>query len=258
MPHATATQPAPAAAAPGTAIRTIGLIGGTSPHSTLDYYRGIVDRSMAALQRDEFPRVVLVSVNLRMYMGWAAQADWARVGADVARELTVLERSGCDFAAICSNTTHRGLDEIAPPAIPLLHIVDAVAAEARRRAIASLALTGTGFLMRDGFYARALRERGVETVLPSPAEQEELHRMIFDELVRGVVNPASVARYAAIARRLIDQGASALLLGCTEQAMLTAHPDWPRDIPTLDSAQAHIDAIFRVAVGEAPLPRAPR
>lgn len=243
---------APGAAPPARRVRSIGLLGGISPQSTQDYYAALVQRSIARLARDEYPRIVLISVNLAPYIEWARTARWDLVGANVEREIDALKAAGAEFAAICSNTTHRGLTEMGEPCLPLVHVIDAVAAEAKRKGCRTLALTGTGFLMRDGFYARGLRERGVETLLPTDDEQAEIHRIIFDELIRGEVRASSVASYLAIARRMLSAGADALLLGCTELAMPVAHESWPKDLPSLDSMEAHAEAIFEAAVTPAP------
>lgn len=237
-----------------TPVRSVGLIGGTSPHSTLAIYHELVRLSAERFPLNVYPRIVIVSVNFRTLVDLAQADRWDEIARMFEREFAALHAAGADFAAFTANTPHKALPMLRP-ALPVLNILDAVADAAKQRGLRALGITGTRFVMNDGFYQAGLEQRGVRSVTPTPDEQSVLDRMIFDELVRGEVRPQTVERYAHIARRLLDNGADALLLGCTEQAMLTAHPDWPGDIPVLDSATVHAEKIWRVCAGldEAPI-----
>lgn len=235
-------------------MSAIGLIGGTSPQSTIEYYRALVNLSIERLEPDEYPRIVITSVNLAEFIRLAATDRWDLLRDLLLREFEALRAAGAAFGAITSNTTHKAMVGAAGgPAtvtpIPMLSIFDAVAGAAKARGVRTLALTGTAYTMRESFYKDAMRERGVETLAPTPEDQEQIHRMIYEELIRGVVRPESVAKYATIARRMLDRGADALLLGCTELMMPVAHQGWPRDLPVVDSAKEHAEAIFEMARG---------
>ena len=145
------------------------------------------------------------------------------------------------------------MPQIASP-VPVLHILDAVAEQARAAGVRSVGLTGTGFTMADGFYAAGLESRGLAVVLPTADEQAAIHRIIYDELIRGEIVPASVAEFTAIAQGLVGRGADAVLLACTELELLTRPAPLP--VPVLDTTQIHADTAWEIAMGRRPLPTA--
>ncbi len=223
---------------------TIGIVGGMSPESTVTYYEGLVARGHERVGPNQYPRIVIASVNFDPYVHWQHEGNWEAIASGLAGELQSLAAAGCDFAAIATNTMHKILPMI-QPALPVLSIMDAVADVAQQRGIARLGLTGTGFTMSDGFYEQGLQKRGVACVVPEQDDQDSIHSIIYEELIRGDVKAESVTRYAAACRRLVERGADAVLLGCTELGMLAAHEEWPADLAYLDSTPTHIEAIFQ-------------
>jgi aspartate racemase len=228
--------------------RTIGIVGGMSPESTATYYQMIVRRHTETCGDHAYPRIVIASVSFQRYVDWLEAGAWGRIRSALGREFAAVAAAGADFAILATNTMHKVLPGLESP-IPVLSVFDAVAGAARERGLSRLGLMGTRFTMSDGFYASALAERRIEVVLPDTGEQDDIHRVIFAELIRGVVTTASRRRLAQIAKRLVGRGAEAVLLGCTELQMLEGPSGL--GVPTLDTARCHADLAWRVAVGRA-------
>jgi aspartate racemase len=225
--------------------KTIGIVGGLSPESTVTYYQTIVRRHVAEVGDHSYPRIVVASVSFQDYIDWQHSGAWHRIAAGLEDELQRLSAAGAELAVLASNTVHKVFDELRSP-IPLLPVFDAVAAacpaSARR-----LGLTGTRFTMADGFFARAMAERGIDVITPPESEQEALHRIIYDELIRGVASEPARARLAAIAGELAARGADAVLLACTELQLLAGPPGL--GVPIIDTATCHAELAWRTATG---------
>lgn len=226
--------------------RTIGIVGGMSPESTVTYYQLIVHRHLAAQGDHHYPRIVIASVSFGQYVEWQHAGAWDRIAAALESEFRAVAAAGADFAILATNTMHKVLPAIQSP-IPVWSILDAVAEHARAVGIRRVGLTGTRFTMSDGFYAAGLEARGLGVVLPTEAEQAAIHRMIYEELIGGRVTPESVAQFTAIAEALVARGAEAVLLGCTELELLTRAAPLP--VPTLDSTRIHAEGAWEIALG---------
>jgi aspartate racemase len=225
-------------------MRCIGIVGGISPESTAHYYRHIIDCHRRLRRDQNYPRIVLVSMDFGQCLAWQQANRWDLFADALRDEFAVLKTAGADFCLVASNTPHKMLPLENPP-LPLLDIRDAAAAEARRRGIKRVALTGTAFTMSEDFYAARLRELGLEVTLPSLREQGAIHRIIFGELVHGRVSDESRRTFATIARRLLHEGVESVLLACTELALLvnSAHPEFP----FLDTTEIHSTAAWNMA-----------
>lgn len=226
--------------------KTIGIVGGMSPESTVVYYQTIVRRHFAERGDHAYPRIILASVSFGRYIDMQHAGNWAGVAEGLAGEFRAIAAAGADFALLAANTMHKVLPSITSP-IPILTVFDVVARAARARKVTTLGLTGTRFTMSDGFYARALTERGLRTVLPTPADQDELHRIIYEELIRGRLLPASRARVTSIAQDLASRGAEAVILGCTELELLMEGAETA--VPSLPTAALHANLAWEIAVG---------
>lgn len=229
--------------------RDIGILGGLSPEATAKYYAKLIAMGHERVGPDMIPRIVITSVKMGDYNRWEREGKWDRIAEGLQFEFEALRAAGCDFAAIACNTAHKMLPTINPP-LPVLSIIDATADAIRERGVKRIGLTGTIFTMSDGFYQKAMSAHGLECITPEADDQAEIHRFIYEELARGILKETAVHRFATIARDLQERGAEVLLLACTELGMLTAHDAWPEDIPTLDTIDAHVEAIFRAARGE--------
>lgn len=225
---------------------TIGIVGGMSPESTAIYYEHIVRRHHSEFHDHSYPPIIITSVSFQQYIEWQHQEAWQKIAEGLEQEFARLAAAGADFAVLATNTMHKVLPEI-KTSIPVLSIIDVVANYCRRNALGTIALTGTRFTMSDGFYSRGLEGHGLKVIIPSASQQNQIHRIIYEELIAGVVTPASIKSFAEINQDLSARGAEAILLGCTELVMLTENS--PAGLNTIDSTRLHAEAAWRRAVG---------
>lgn len=222
-------------------MRTIGLIGGLSWHSTLEYYRLINERVAARRGGHASARIVLESFDFAEIRACQTSEDWARAGGLLAGAGRRLETAGADVLLICANLMHRVAGDVeAAVDIPLLHIADTLADHAHARGWARLGLVGTWWVMAEEFYADRLRAAGLTVDLPSHEDKVEIDRIIYEELTQGRVLDDSRAAYVGLIRRLEAGGAEALASACTELEMLVGPGDSP--IPLLESMRIHAEA----------------
>lgn len=228
-------------------MRKIGLIGGMSWHSTLEYYRMINDAVSSELGGHHSAPLLLESLDFDQVRALQLAEDWDGAGrllADAGRRLSA---AGAESVLICTNLMHKVAPAVeAAIDVPLLHIADAVAAEARAQGVDTLGLLGTGWVMREPFYAERLQRHGIATVSPAPEDRTMVDRIIFDELTRGVVRDESRASYVRVIEDLAREGAQAVVLACTEIGLLVTPGDSP--IPVIDSAEAHARAAARLVL----------
>jgi len=230
-------------------MRTIGLIGGMSWYSTLEYYRVINELVQQRRGGHASALVALQSLDFAEVRAQQQRGDWAgaaRLLADAGRRC---EASGADVVLICTNLMHKVADEVqAAIDVPLLHIADAIADRARREGWTRLGVLGARWVMEEDFYVGRLARAGLTVDVPGPEDRTEVDRVIFDELTRGRVEESSRASYAAIIGRLQAAGSEAVVLGCTEIELLVRPEDSP--IPVLDSMRTHAEAAVDIALGD--------
>lgn len=220
-------------------MKTIGLIGGMSWESTIPYYRLINEAVRERLGSLHSAKIVLYSVDFDEVERLQREGRWTEAGELLANVARALETAGADFLVICTNTMHR----VAPAvenavAIPLLHIVDPTAEEIRRAGYGRVGLLGTRFTMEQEFYRGRLRERyGIEVLIPPEPDREIVHRVIYNELCLGLVREASREEYRRIINGLVERGARAVILGCTEISMLVGPED--AAVPLFDTTGIH-------------------
>nr|WP_290693879.1 aspartate/glutamate racemase family protein [Halomonas sp. UBA3074] len=220
-------------------MRVIGVLGGMSWESTQGYYRALNDGVKAALGGLHSAKIVLISVDFAEIEAMQQQGDWEAAGELLASAAQRVEGAGADCLLIATNTMHK----VAPAVeraitIPLLHIADATAEQLQADGVRRVGLLGTCFTMEQDFYIGRLEERfGIEVVVPHQAERDIVHRVIFEELCHGRVDDVSRQRYLTIIDSLYAQGAQAVILGCTEIAMLVSQQDTP--VPLYDTTALH-------------------
>jgi aspartate racemase len=219
-------------------MRTIGILGGMAWPSSLAYYRLLNEETQRRLGGHHSARCVLLSVDFAEIEAMQARGDWERAGELLAGEARRLDAAGADILLLATNTMHRVADAVAAatPA-PLLHIADALADDLDARKVTRVGLLGTRYTMEGAFYRERLAERGIETLVPEPADREEVHRIIYDELVHERVRGASRSAFLEIIARLADGGAQAVALACTEIMLLVRDGD--AAIPLLDTTALH-------------------
>lgn len=181
-------------------MKTLGLIGGMSWESTLPYYRLINETVKAELGGLHSARLLLYSVDFAEVERMQVAGDWAAAGELMAGIARKLEGAGAEAIVICTNTMHKLAPQVAAAtSIPLLHIVDATAAAIRAAGMGRVGLLGTRFTMEQDFFRGRMSEVfGIETIVPSPAEREMVHRVIYEELCQGRIEPASRADYRRV------------------------------------------------------------
>ena len=222
-------------------MRTIGLIGGLSWESTVIYYQVINQRVREHLGGSHSANSLIWSVDYQTVQDLIFAGRWDAVGEMLADAGVRLEDSGAELLLICSNTFSRVNDEVEKAAsVPVLHIADAVGTEISGRGMRKVGLLGTRFTMEEPFYRDRLTGHGLEVVVPGRDDRELVHRVIFEELVRGVLAPESRDAYVRMIDDLAAQGAEAVILGCTEIELLITDKDTA--IPLLPSARLHAEA----------------
>ena len=174
--------------------------------------------------------------------------QWDHLGVMLAAAARQLEQAGADFLVLCTNTMHKLADSITGAVrIPLLHIADAVGQAIQAAGQRRVGLLGTRFTMEQAFYSTRLKEKfGIETLIPSPADRNVIHQVIYDELCHGVIREESRAAYRAIIAGLRDAGAEAAILGCTEIGLLISQRD--SALPVHDSTRLHASAAVEFAL----------
>jgi aspartate racemase len=230
------------------AVKTLGLIGGTTWHSTVEYYRALNERINARLGGLSSARLILYSVNFQELQPPADPAGWARVAevlGDIARRL---EQAGAECLVICANTPHGVADQVqARIGIPLLHIADPTAEAIVQARLERVALLGTRPTMEQAFFTSRLAARGVAALVPDEADRVFLHSTILAELGRGVFRPETREAYVRIIEGLVARGAQGVILGCTEIPLLVRPGDC--SVPTFDTTALHVGAAVDFALG---------
>jgi aspartate racemase len=229
-------------------MKTIGMIGGMSWESSIEYYRIINQTVRARLGGLHSAKSIMVSVEFAEIEALQHQDRWdelATIMIDAARSL---ERGGADFVIICTNTMHKLYDKVQNSIdIPMLNIADATAAKINADGIDRVALLGTRFTMEEDFYKGRLTERfGLDVIIPEQNEMDIVHRVIYDELCAGIIKPDSKQKYAAIIRRLISTGARGIILGCTEIGLLVKPED--SSVALFDTTEIHAQEAVRYAL----------
>ena len=219
-------------------MKTLGLIGGMSWESTLPYYREINETIRAQLGGLHSAKIILYSVDFHDIEQLQSAGQWDAAGALLAQVAQTLERAGADALVLCTNTMHNVAGAIeAAVQIPLLHIADPTAEAILRAGHHTVGLLGTRFTMEQDFYRERLQRHGLRVLTPNPQDREQVHRVIYEELCLGQVRPDSRAAYLRIINDLAAQGAQAIILGCTEIAILVTQHHCP--IPLFDTAHLH-------------------
>jgi len=229
-------------------MKTIGLIGGMSWESSIEYYRIINQAVHATLGGVHSAKSLMLSVDFAEIETLQHQNRWddaTRMMVDAAQKL---ERGGADFIVICTNTMHKMADAVQSAiSIPLLHIADATAKAVKARGLNKIGLLGTRFTMEEDFYkARLVQKFGLDVLIPGADDRLVIHRVIYDELVLGKINPASQQAYRRIIASLVQQGAEGIILGCTEISLLVKEGDSP--VPLFDTTRLHALAAVAYAL----------
>ncbi|NEN86210.1 aspartate/glutamate racemase family protein [Paenibacillus elgii] len=231
-------------------MKTIGLIGGMSWESSLLYYQIINQRVKEKLGGHHSAKSLMYSVNFQEIKTLQHQGKWDEATNLMIDSARKLEAAGADVIVICTNTMHKMAQEVAESvSIPLLHIADATAQAIVKDGMKKVALLGTSFTMEQDFYKGRLTEKfGLEVIVPNEADRKIVHDVIYQELCLGIVNEASKKSYLRIMDSLSQQGAEAIILGCTEITMLVSQEDCR--IPLYDTTRIHAECAVDFALSE--------
>jgi aspartate racemase len=229
-------------------MKTIGLIGGMSWESSLEYYRIINQMAKARLGGFHSALSVMYSVDFAEIEAMQNRGEWAEMAQILSRAAKSLEAAGADFIVLCTNTMHKVAPEIESAVrIPLLHIADATAQAIAGRGLKKIGLLGTRFTMEGDFYkGRLVQKHGLEVLVPGPADRETIHRVIYEELVDGRIEFASRRQFTTVIERLVGEGAEGVILGCTEIGLLVKQEDSP--VPLFDTTRIHAEAAVDLAL----------
>jgi aspartate racemase len=232
-------------------MRTIGLIGGMSWESSAEYYR-IINKEVAhRLGGFHSAPCILYSVDFAEIELFQHTGRWIEAAALLQDAARRLERAGAGCIVLCTNTMHRVADAIqASVSIPLLHIAAATGVRIQAQHLATVGLLGTRFTMEQDFYRERLQTHsGLRVLIPDEEERATVHRIIYEELVRGLVLPASREAYTRSMQGLADRGAEGIILGCTEIMLLVGEKDSP--VPIFDTTTIHAQAAVDFALADA-------
>lgn len=229
-------------------MKTIGLIGGMSWESSLLYYQIINQRIKDKLGGHHSAKSLMYSVDFQEIKTLQHQGKWdeaTQIMIDSARKL---ETGGADVIVICTNTMHKMAKEVEESvSIPLLHIADATANEIVKDGMKKVALLGTAFTMEQDFYkGRLIDKFGLDVIVPNEAERLIIHNIIYQELCLGIINEESKHSYLKIINSLSQQGAEAVILGCTEITLLVSQDDC--GIPVYDTTRLHAESAVDFAL----------
>lgn len=229
-------------------MKTIGLIGGMSWESSIEYYRIINETVKAKLGGLHSSKSIMYSVDFADIEVLQHQGKWHDAAQILAEAAKKLEKGGADFVIICTNTMHKVADDIqAHIHIPILHIADATARRIKDSGIRRIGLLGTRFTMEDAFYKdRLIQKYGLDVIIPDVQGREIVHHVIYDELVIGKIREESRKQYADIIEGLVKDGAEGVILGCTEIGLLVHQKDCR--VPLFDTARIHAEAAVEYAL----------
>jgi aspartate racemase len=232
-------------------MKTIGLIGGMSWESTADYYRLVNEEVAKRLGGFHSARCVMVSVDFADIETLQHEGRWNEASDLMAKAACQLESAGAEFIILCTNTMHKSAGAItAAVSIPFIHIADPTAQAIRAQGIETIGLLGTRFTMVEDFYKGRLSEHfGLKVLIPNENECGQVHRVIYDELVHGIIRPESRQAYREIIAHLVARGAQGVILGCTEIGLLVKPEDSP--VPVFDTTQLHAVAAVDFSLNDA-------
>ncbi len=225
-------------------MKTVGIIGGIGPESTIDYYRAIIATYREQKPDGSYPSIIINSIDLKKIVDLITANELAKVTEYLVAELQKLARAGADCALLAANTPHIVFEEIRLQSpIPLVSIVQATCDAAKALGLKRIGLFGTRFTMQGRFYPDVFSKAGITLVVPEPDEQTYIHDKYMNELLKGIILPETRERLLTIVDRLKErEGIQGLILGGTELPLILRDVN-DRGIPFLDTTQIHVKAL---------------
>ena len=228
-------------------MKTIGLIGGITPESTILYYRILNDLAFKEFGGSSSSRVIINSMNFDEIQNLQIAGQWDQLNVIMADAGKSLENAGADYIIIGANTMHLCIDAIKNVvSIPVIHIAEATSKEIIIHKLTKVALLGTKYTMENTFFTDVLERNDIDVIIPDEHDRQILHDVIYDELAVGILNDNSRQKYINIIKKLIDQGAEGIILGCTEIPLLIKQEDV--SVPIYDTTKIHATEVFKLAI----------
>ncbi|MGY9072447.1 MAG: aspartate/glutamate racemase family protein [Acidimicrobiales bacterium] len=230
-------------------MKTIGLLGGMSWESSIEYERLINQGVRSRLGGTASADLIIRSYNFAAIEAIQEAGDWAAAGELLAGDAKLLERAGADMILLCTNTMH-----VVAPAIeaaldvPFIHLADTTASAIEAAGLETVALLGTRYTMEQDFYRGRLEQRGLTVIVPDEPERTMVHDVIYDELVQGVINPDSRSNYLAAIEHIVARGAQGIIAGCTEIELLVSSTDL--EVPYFPTTAIHAKAAVDAALSD--------
>ena len=231
-------------------MKTIGMIGGMSWESSIEYYRIVNEAAKEKLGGLHSAKSIMYSVDFAEIEILQSEGHWDEATQVMVEAAQRVEAGGADFLIICTNTMHKMADEVEKAIhIPLLHIADATARAIKAQGLGKVGLLGTKFTMEEDFYrGRLVGRHDLEVLIPEAEDREIVHRVIYDELVLGMIKPESRKQYKQIIEKLIAAGAQGIILGCTEIGLLVNDED--SRVPLFDTTIIHAITAVEYALSD--------
>lgn len=227
--------------------KTIGILGGMSPESTVAYYEYITRTYTERFGDYGYPEIIIYSVSFQPYVDWPEAGRWDLVADGLSEAAKHLEQAGADVILIATNTMHIVFDRVqASVGVPMLSLLEAVGEAIKGREMETVGLLGTRFTMEETFYSEALSEKGIEVLVPDADDRAYVDGVIYDELVAGQIREASRVGFVSVIDKLVARGAEGVILGCTEIPLLVSEED--AGVPLFDTTRVHAEAALRYAV----------
>lgn len=222
----------------GMFMKTIGLIGGMSWESSLEYYRIINEEVKAKLGGLHSAKCILYSVDFEEIERCQAEGDWESSGKLLGDAALSLEKAGAEMILICTNTMHKVIGYIEEKvSLPILHIADSTAKQIQKSKISTVGLLGTKYTMEQDFYKTRIETNGIKVLIPNEEDRKVINKVIYEELCLGEIQQSSRDYYKKIIKGLVDDGAEGVILGCTEIGLLVKPED--SEVPLFDTAVIH-------------------
>jgi aspartate racemase len=227
--------------------KKIGILGGMSPESTVEYYLHITRAYTERFGDYGYPDIIVYSVSFQPYVDWPNQGRWDLVARGLSEAARKLEAAGADFILIATNTMHIVFEEVqASVDVPMLSLLDAVGEAIQALGVDTVGLLGTRFTMEASLFPNALAPRGVDVLVPGADDREYVNTVIYDELVAGRIRNESRAGFVGIIDSLAQRGAEGIILGCTEIPLLVREAD--AGLPLFDTTTIHAEAALKYAI----------
>ena len=228
-------------------MKTVGLIGGITPQSTIMYYQVLNKLASETFGEKHSARVLMNSVDFGEISTLQNQGKWDVLGAIMADSAKSLEAGGASCILICANTMHLTINEVRQAVnIPVIHIAEATGELVLEKKLKKVALLGTKYTMEKTFYTDVLKNMGIEAIIPEEEDRKVIHDVIYDELSKGILKETSKEAYLTVINKLKEKGAEGIILGCTEIPLLIQQEDV--SIPVFDTTTIHATKAFKLSV----------